>query len=94
MSSGDLIAANAMTEPGAGSDAFGLTTTATRDGSGYVLDGVKTFITNAPVAGLFLVFARVPDSPGDGITAFLVERDAPGLRIGAEIDKMGLGRPR
>ncbi len=88
---GRLIGVQAMTEPTSGSDAFGLRTTARRDGERYVLNGSKTFITNAPVADLFVVFATVDlDAPLKGLTAFLVERDAPGLTIGRPLHKMGL----
>ena len=88
---GRLIGVQAMTEPTSGSDAFGLRTTARRDGDRYVLNGSKTFITNAPVADLFVVFATVdPDAPLKGLTAFLVERDTPGLTIGRPLHKMGL----
>lgn len=89
--SGDLIAAHAMSEPGSGSDAFSLTTTARRDGDRYVLNGSKSFVSNAPVADLFLVFATVDRSIGfAGLCAFLVERDAPGLTVGKPLHKMGL----
>jgi alkylation response protein AidB-like acyl-CoA dehydrogenase len=88
---GSLIAAHAMSEPGSGSDAFSLNTTATpRDGH-YVLNGSKTFSTNAPIADLFLVFATLDRSRGfAGLCAFLVEREAPGLSVGQPLHKMGL----
>jgi len=88
---GTLIGAHGMTEPDAGSDAFALATTARPDGDGYVLSGSKTFVTNAPVADLFLVFARVGGGRGFlGVTAFLVERSNSGLTVGRPIEKMGL----
>jgi L-prolyl-PCP dehydrogenase len=88
---GSLIAAHGMTEPDSGSDAFNLSTTATREGDGYVLDGSKTFVTNASEAGLFVLFATTDRSLGlGGLCAFLVERDTPGLTIGAPLSKMGL----
>jgi alkylation response protein AidB-like acyl-CoA dehydrogenase len=88
---GEWIAGNGMTEPGSGSDAFSLTTTARRDGDGYVLNGNKIFCTNAPVADLFLVYATVDKRKGFfGVTVFLVERGTPGLTVGRDIDKMGL----
>ena len=88
---GRTIGAYALSEPGAGSDAGALRTTARRDGDRYILDGAKTFITNAPIAGLFAVFATVDrDAGSKGITAFVVERDAPGLEIGPNDAKMGL----
>ncbi|MGC4113934.1 MAG: acyl-CoA dehydrogenase family protein [Myxococcales bacterium] len=89
--SGEAVAAHAISEPDSGSDAFALRTTATRDGEAYVLDGTKTFVTNAPVADLVLVFATVaPAARAAGVTAFLVERGTPGLTLSAAIPKMGL----
>lgn len=89
--SGEWIGAHAMSEPGSGSDAFAMTTRAVPQDGGYVLTGTKTFVSNAPAADLFVVFATVGREHGVlGITAFLVERDAPGLRVGRAIDKMGL----
>jgi alkylation response protein AidB-like acyl-CoA dehydrogenase len=91
MCDGSLIAAHAMSEPGSGSDAFGLTTRAEPRGDGFVLHGSKTFVTNAPVADLFVVFARVGETKGfAGLTCFLIERGAAGLSVGAPIHKMGL----
>jgi alkylation response protein AidB-like acyl-CoA dehydrogenase len=88
---GSLIGVQGMTEPGSGSDAFSLTTSVARDGDGFILNGSKTFITNAPVAGVFVVFATTdPDLGFAGLSAFLVERDAPGLTVGPPFDKMGL----
>jgi isovaleryl-CoA dehydrogenase len=84
--SGELIGAMGMTEPGAGTDVLGMGTVARRDGDHYVLDGRKTFITNAPEAGVFCVYAKL-----DGrITTFLVERGFPGFATGAKIDKLGM----
>ena len=85
------IGAYALSEPGAGSDAGALRTTARKDGDAYVLDGAKTFITNAPIADLFAVFATVDrDAGSKGITAFVVERGTPGLEVGPNDAKMGL----
>ena len=85
------IGAYALSEPGAGSDAGGLRTSARRDGDAYVIDGAKTFITNAPIADLFCVFATLDRAAGSkGITAFVVDRDTPGLEIGPNDEKMGL----
>jgi len=85
------IGAYGLSEPGAGSDAGGLQTTARRDGDGYVIDGAKTFITNAPIADVFVVFATVDRALGSkGITAFVVERDVHGLEVGPNDAKMGL----
>ena len=91
MASGEIVASFALTEPGAGSDAASLTTRADRDGDGYVLNGVKRFITNAPIAGVFTVMARTnPEERGArGVSAFIVEADAPGLRLGRPENKMG-----
>jgi alkylation response protein AidB-like acyl-CoA dehydrogenase len=88
---GDRIGAHAITEPGSGSDALSMACRARRDGDGYVLDGVKTFVTNAPVADVILVFATVaPEARFAGITGFLVERGTPGLTLSDPISKMGL----
>lgn len=91
LASGEIIGCFALTEPGAGSDAASLRTSARRDGDGYVLNGTKRFITNAPEAGLFTVFARTDgDKPGaDGISAFLVEAGTAGLSLGQPDRKMG-----
>ncbi|TMG31980.1 MAG: hypothetical protein E6H94_12405 [Chloroflexi bacterium] len=85
------IGAYALSEPGAGSDAGSLRTAARRDRDDYVISGAKTFITNAPIADLFVIFANAaPDKGSKGITAFVVERAAPGLEIGPNDEKMGL----
>lgn len=91
LASGDLIGSFALTEPGAGSDAASLTTTAVRDGDFYILNGTKRFITNAPEAGIFTVMARTDASkPGaSGISAFIVEANTPGLSLGKTDKKMG-----
>ncbi|WP_328916331.1 MULTISPECIES: acyl-CoA dehydrogenase family protein [unclassified Streptomyces] len=88
--SGELITAHAVTEPDHGSDAMNITTTARRDGDDYVIDGSKMFITNAPIADLFLLYVRTGDPGPFGLSVFLVERDSPGLRIGEPLAKMGL----
>jgi len=88
---GDVIGANGASEPDAGSDIFSMRTRAERRGDGYILNGAKTFVSNAPVANLFVVYATVDARLGPmGITAFLVERDTPGLTIGRKMEKMGL----
>lgn len=88
---GKLIGANAMSEPNSGSDAFSLTTSAKKDGAKYILNGSKTFVTNAPVADLFAVYATVDKSKGaNGVSGFLVEKNTPGLVIGRKLEKMGL----
>jgi alkylation response protein AidB-like acyl-CoA dehydrogenase len=89
--SGELIGGNAMTEPGSGSDAYSLRTTAERRGERYVLNGSKVFVTNGPVSDVVLVFANVERARGaNGISCFLVEKGFPGVRFGRELDKMGL----
>ena len=88
---GDIVAAHAMTEPDSGSDSFALSTRAERRGDAYVLNGAKTFVSNAPMADLFLVFATMDRRRGFmGITAFLIEKGTPGLSVGRPIEKMGL----
>ncbi|WP_213271117.1 acyl-CoA dehydrogenase family protein [Hyphomonas sp.] len=91
VASGDLIASFALTEPEAGSDAAGLKTRAVRDGDHYILNGTKRYITNANKADLFTVMARTnQDEPGaKGVSAFIVERDTPGLSVGKPEKKMG-----
>jgi alkylation response protein AidB-like acyl-CoA dehydrogenase len=88
---GSLIGAHAMSEPGAGSDAFALRTTATRNGDNFRLHGAKTFVTNAPVADVFIAFARAPGSSGfSGLSAFILESGMPGLSVSPPMAKMGL----
>jgi acyl-CoA dehydrogenase len=82
IASGRQIAAFALTEPDAGSDAAALATRAVRDGDSYVLDGVKTFISNATIASVFTVFARTAEGPRRSISAFAVDAGTPGLKIG------------
>ena len=89
--SGQFIGCHTITEPGAGSDAFGMKATATPTDRGWALNGAKTFITNAPVADLFIVFARSGEGIGPfGISAFLVPKGTPGLTVGNPLEKMGL----
>jgi alkylation response protein AidB-like acyl-CoA dehydrogenase len=88
---GEWLGSFALSEPGVGSDAGGLSTTARRQGDGYVLNGAKNFITNAPHAGLAIVFASVDSSRGNkGIGAFLVETTMPGWEVLRVEEKMGL----
>lgn len=91
LASGETISSFELTEPDAGSDAGILRTSARREGDYYILNGVKRFITNAPQAGLFTVFARTdPNSKGSsGVSAFLVEAGTPGLSVGKPDKKMG-----
>jgi butyryl-CoA dehydrogenase/short/branched chain acyl-CoA dehydrogenase len=87
----DTLGAYALSEPGAGSDAFSLASTARQDGDHFTLNGRKLWITNAKEAGLFIVFATVnPELGYKGITAFLIERDAPGFSVGKKEDKLGI----
>ncbi|WP_282776709.1 L-prolyl-[peptidyl-carrier protein] dehydrogenase [Nocardia sp. CC201C] len=91
LSSGELIAAHAITEPEAGSDIFAMRTTAELRGDEYVLDGVKAFATNGPVADVFIV--QTVTAPGGGffgLTSFIVEAGTPGLSAGPPYDKVGL----
>ena len=89
--SGKKLGALCMTEPGAGSDALNLQTAAVRDGDDYVLNGSKTFITNASVAGIFLVYARTDKDAGPrGLSQFILEREFPGLSVGQPFHKMGM----
>ena len=91
LASAKRIGAYALSEANAGSDAASLRTTARRDGDAYVIDGAKTFITNAPIADVFVLFATLDRSAGaKGITAFVVERGTPGLEVGPNEHKMGL----
>ena len=91
LTSGEYIGAFALTEPGAGSDAGGIRTKAVRDGDDYVLNGGKIFITNGGEADVYCVFAVTDPKRGNrGVTAFLVNRDTPGFRIGKKERKMGL----
>ncbi len=85
------LAAFSLSEPGAGSDAGAIEATAVRDGDHYVLNGTKNWVTNGMRAGIYLIFARTNRTPGnEGLTAFIVERGAPGVVIGKAEDKMGL----
>jgi len=88
---GDMLGAFALTEAGAGTDAAAATTAAVPDGDGWVLNGSKIFISNAPVAGMIIVFAMTDKSKGTkGLSAFIVPAGSPGLRIGKHLNKMGI----
>jgi alkylation response protein AidB-like acyl-CoA dehydrogenase len=88
---GSLIGANGASEPKAGSDIFSMQTRARKDGSDYVLNGRKIFVTNGPVADLFTIYATLdPKLGAAGICAFIVEKETPGLSVGKKKDKMGL----
>jgi short-chain 2-methylacyl-CoA dehydrogenase len=87
----ETVGAYALSEAGSGSDAFALATKAEDKGDHYVLNGQKLWITNAAEAELFIVFANAnPDAGYKGITAFLIERDFPGFRVGKKEDKTGI----
>jgi alkylation response protein AidB-like acyl-CoA dehydrogenase len=90
--SGRRIAVNAMTEPESGSDAFNMKTRAVADGDHFVINGVKTFGSNGPVADVAVVYARTDPAKGfmGGVTAFVVEKDAPGFKRGQTFKKMAL----
>jgi alkylation response protein AidB-like acyl-CoA dehydrogenase len=91
MCRGELIGAHGMTEPDSGSDAYSLKTRAVRCDGGYLLNGTKMFVTNAPVADLAVVFATTDPGKGVwGITAFIVENGTPGYSVSRDIEKMGL----
>jgi acyl-CoA dehydrogenase len=89
LASGEVVASFALTEPDAGSDPSDLSTTARRDGDGWLLDGSKRYITNAPVADVFMVFARTGGSGAAGISTFMVPSGCPGITVGARDEKMG-----
>jgi alkylation response protein AidB-like acyl-CoA dehydrogenase len=90
--SGRRIAVNAMTEPESGSDAFNMRTRARRDGDDYIINGVKTFSSNGPIADVAVVYARTDDTKGylGGITGFLVDKGTPGFMPGQAFDKSAL----
>src|SRR5690606_19348743 len=91
MAEGKKIGAYCLTEPGSGSDAGGMRTTATLDGDEYVLNGSKIFITNGGVADIYIVFALTnPEAKTRGVSAFIVESSFPGFEVGKKEDKMGI----
>jgi alkylation response protein AidB-like acyl-CoA dehydrogenase len=90
LASGTVTGAFALTEPSAGSDAFGISTVALRDGDAYVLNGSKVFITNGSRAGVTIVMAITEKEPRKRISAFLVEPGMPGFSVGKPEHKMGL----
>jgi acyl-CoA dehydrogenase len=91
LAAGELIGSFALTEAEAGSDPAGLRTTARRDGDEWVINGSKRYITNAPIADLFVVFARsnADERGGRGISSFVVESSTPGVTVGPKDRKMG-----
>jgi alkylation response protein AidB-like acyl-CoA dehydrogenase len=93
LATGEMIAAFCLTEPGAGSDAAAVHTTAVRQGDHWVLNGEKLWITNGGIADFFTVFAKTPSVQVNGkaqLTAFVVTRDMPGVSVGPHEDKMGI----
>ncbi len=87
----DTIGAYALSEPGSGSDAFGLATRAEKKGDQWILTGRKLWITNGAEAGIFVIFANANPSAGyKGITAFIVEKEFPGFSVGKKEDKLGI----
>ena len=91
MCAGEMVGAHAMTEPDAGSDAFGLRLQAKRANGGYVLNGEKVYITNGPTADVALIFGKIAAESGEaGITGFLVERGSHAFEVSQGVDKMGM----
>ncbi|WP_100400415.1 acyl-CoA dehydrogenase [Bacillus sp. FJAT-44742] len=91
LASGEYLGAFALTEPGSGSDAASLKTSAVKKGDYYSLNGSKVFITNGGAADTYIVFASTsPEKGKNGITAFVVEKNTPGLKVGKHEEKMGL----
>jgi len=86
VATGELIAAFALSEPDAGSDVAAMTTRATRTATGYRLNGVKTWISNADIADFYTVFARVEGDEAEGVTAFVVDASTPGLTVSERFD--------
>ena len=91
LATGELIASFALTEPGSGSDAASLRTTAIRDGDAYIVNGSKRYITNAPQAGVFTLMARTnpADKGAGGVSAFILDAKTPGISLGKPDKKMG-----
>jgi alkylation response protein AidB-like acyl-CoA dehydrogenase len=90
LANGEILGSFCLTEPGAGSDAAGIQATAICSGDGYKLNGTKTWVTNGSAAGVYIVFAKTnPAAGGKGISAFLIEPNTPGFKIGRHEDKMG-----
>ncbi|MGO1369670.1 MAG: acyl-CoA dehydrogenase family protein [Senegalia sp. (in: firmicutes)] len=91
MIKGEKIGSFGLTEPGAGSDAAAIQTTAVKDGDYYILNGRKTFITHAPIADFTIIFAKTDESKGiKGISAFIVDKDLEGYSVGKPENKMGV----
>jgi butyryl-CoA dehydrogenase len=91
LAKGQNLGAFVLTEPGAGTDVMAATTTAVLDGNDYVLNGTKTFTSNGPTGGTYLVFAWTDKAAGrKGMSAFIIPRDTPGMKAGEHFRKMGL----
>jgi len=92
LASGEWIGCMGLTEPGAGSDVSSLRTRAERKGDTWVLNGTKMFITNGSIADVAVIYARIDSAPGrqEGISAFIVEKGAPGFKVGRTLNKMGV----
>lgn len=90
MAQGKVLGSFGITEPGAGSDVSSLKTTAVRDGDDFVINGQKVFITNAGESEIYVIVTRTSEERTDGVTLFIVEKDADGLSFGKEEDKMGI----
>jgi len=91
LAKGDHMGAFSLTEPQAGTDVMAISTTAVRDGDGYVIDGTKTFVSNGPFADTYILFCWTDRSAGrKGMSAFIVPKGSPGLVPGKHFDKMGL----
>lgn len=91
MAEGKHLGAFVLTEPGAGTDVMAATTTAVLDGNDYVINGTKTFTSNGPTAGTYLLFAWTDKAAGrKGMSTFIVPKEAPGMRVGEHFKKMGL----
>ena len=91
IASGEWVGAFGLTEPGAGSDAASIRTTATRKGDSYLLNGTKMFITNGPIADVLVVIAVTDkEKKGAGISAFILDKNFPGYSVGRELKKMGV----
>ena len=90
LASGEMMAAFCLTEPGAGSDAASIRTTAVRDGDHWTLDGLKIWVSNGGIASLFTVLARTGQEGRGALSAFLVTRDMPGVSVGPPEEKMGI----
>lgn len=89
--SGEWVGVHAMTEPTSGSDAYAMRSRAERKGDRYIINGSKTFITNAPMADMIIVFANLDPSKGKaGVTGFIVDKGTPGFSISKKLHKMGL----